>query len=313
MNARPDRTRLAVLLIIGSMFSLAAMDALVKGMTDAFTLWQLCAARAAFSVPILLVVVAASGRARLRQLWRPWVVVRSLLFVGMWLAYYAALPLIDLSVAATALYTIPLFIAGFAALLAREPVGWRRWLGIAIGFAGVVVILRPGGEDFSFWALLPVLAAMLYALAAIVTRTKCSTESPFALALGLHTGLLLSGIAGTVVIALIGPDAIGPDSSNRFLLGQWVPMGLDEWAIMAAFGTALVVVTAGVAKAYQAGPSAIVGTFDYSYLVFASLWGVIFFGETLDALMIVGIAMIVAAGMLVLWQPRRPVAVTSSV
>jgi len=310
MHAGSDRTRLAVALIVFAMVSLSIMDAMVKGLTDAFTLWQLCATRALVSVSILAVIVGAGGGiAGLRQLLRPWVIVRSLLFVGMWLAYYAALPSIDLSVAATALYTIPLFIAGFASVFAREPVGLRRWLGIVLGFAGVVVILRPGGEDFSFWALLPVLAAMLYALAAIVTRNKCPTESPFVLALGLHTGLLLAGIVGIALVALIGPDP----SSNRFVLGSWVPMGLEQWAIMGAFGTALVVVTAAVAKAYQAGPSAIVGTFDYSYLVFASLWGVIFFGETLDLLMIVGIAMIVAAGMLVLWQKRRPVAATSTV
>lgn len=310
MHAGSDRTRLAVALIVFAMVSLSIMDAMVKGLTDAFTLWQLCATRALVSVSILAVIVCAGGGiAGLQQLLRPWVIVRSLLFVGMWLAYYAALPSIDLSVAATALYTIPLFIAGFASVFAREPVGLRRWLGIVLGFAGVVVILRPGGEDFSFWALLPVLAAMLYALAAIVTRNKCPTESPFVLALGLHTGLLLAGIVGIALVALIGPDP----SSNRFVLGSWVPMGLEQWAIMGAFGTALVVVTAAVAKAYQAGPSAIVGTFDYSYLVFASLWGVIFFGETLDTLKIVGIAMIVAAGMLVLWQKRRPDAATSSV
>ena len=309
MHAGSDRTRLAVALIVFAMVSLSIMDAMVKGLTEAFTLWQLCATRALFSCAILAVVVAAGGGVgRLLQVIRPWVIVRSLLFVGMWLAYYGALRSFFIATAATELYTIPLFIAGFASLLAREPVGWRRWLGIVLGFAGVVVILRPGGEDFSFWALLPVLAAMLYALAAIVTRNKCPTESPFVLALGLHMGLLLAGIAGIVAVALIGPDP----SSNRFVLGSWVAMGWQEWAIMGAFGTALVVVTAAVAKAYQAGPSAIVGTFDYSYLVFASLWGVLFFGETLDLLMIVGIAMIVGAGMLVLWQKRRPASATST-
>ena len=302
-HAAPDRTRLAVALIVGSMLLLSAMDAGIKGMTDEFSLWQVCVARAIFSVPILTIIVAMGGTAVLRQVLRPWVMLRSLLIVGAWIAYYAAIPLMDLSVAATALYTIPLFIAGFAAAFAGEPVGWRRWSGIVIGFAGVIVILRPGGDAFSLWALLPVLAALLYALAAIITRNRCPSENPFVLALALNAGLLVAGIAGSAFVVLLVPETF-----DGFLLRRWHPMDPSDWAIMAAFGTVMVAVAAGVAKAYQSGPSAIVGTFDYSYLAFASLWGVLFFSERLDAPIATGILLIVAAGLLVLWQPRRNIA-----
>ncbi|MDZ4737259.1 MAG: DMT family transporter [Rhodospirillaceae bacterium] len=299
-HAAPDRTRLAVALIVGSMLLLSGMDAGIKGLTDEFSLWQVCAARAVFSVPILTIIVAMGGTAVLRQVLRPWVMLRSLLIVGAWIAYYAAIPVMDLSVAATALYTIPLFIAGFAAVFAGEPVGWRRWSGIVIGFAGVIVILRPGGDAFSLFALLPVLAALLYALAAVITRNRCPTESPYVLALGLNAGLLVTGIVGSIGVVLLVPDA-----SDGFLLRHWHPMDLTDWTIMAAFGIVMVAITAGVAKAYQSGPSAIVGTFDYSYLAFVSLWGVLFFSERLDAPIATGILLIVAAGLLVLWQPRR--------
>jgi drug/metabolite transporter (DMT)-like permease len=299
-HSAPDRTRLAVALIVGSMLLLSAMDAGIKGMTDEISLWQILVARAVFSVPILTIIVAMGGTARLRQILRPWVLLRSLLIVGAWIAYYAAIPLIDLSVAATALYTIPLFIAGFAAAFAGEPVGWRRWIGIAIGFAGVIIILRPGGDAFSLWALLPVLAALLYALSAIITRNRCATESPFVIALALNAGLFVTGIVGSIGVVLLAPDV-----ADGFLLRRWHPMDLNDWAIMAAFGIVMVAVAAGVAKAYQSGPSAIVGTFDYSYLAFASLWGVLFFSERLDAPIAIGILAIVAAGLMVLWQPCR--------
>lgn len=308
MDIPADRTRFAVALIVGVMLVLSAMDALVKGMTDDFSLWQILAARSVFAVPILTAIIVAGGTDGLRKIFRPWVMLRCLLFVGMWVAYYASLPLMDLSVAATALYTIPLFIAGFSSAFAREPVGWCRWLGIAIGFAGVVVILRPGDDDFSVWALLPVLAAVCYALAAIVTRMRCATESAFVLALGLNVWLLITGIVGAVAVAIFAPEA-----SNGFLLGPWQSMDLHEWTVMGAFGIALVGIAAGVAKAYQCGPSAIVGTFDYTYLVFASLWGVLFFDERLDAPTLTGIALIVAAGLLVLRRPRHPAATPSTV
>lgn len=298
--AAPDRTRLAVALIVCSMLMLSIMDAFIKGMTDAFSLWQICAARAIFSVPILAIIVTMDRGARLRQILRPWVLARTVLIVGAWIAYYAAIPLMNLSVAATALYTIPLFIAGFACIAAGEPVGWRRWSGIAIGFAGVIVILRPGGDDFSLWVLLPVLAALLYAVAAVITRYRCPTESPFVLGLSLNAGLLVTGIVGSAGVMLLAPE-----TADEFMLRRWHPMDLNGWAIMAAFGIVMVAITACTAKAYQSGPSAIVGTFDYSYLAFVSLWGVLFFAERFDAPIAIGILLIVAAGLMVLWQPRR--------
>jgi drug/metabolite transporter (DMT)-like permease len=295
-----DRTPLAVALIVVSELLLSGADAIVKAVSADYSLWQIYAARSAFSVPILLALLLLGGLARWIEIARPWVVTRSLLLVGMWVAYYAALPLTDLSAAATALYTTPLFIACFSSLLAKEAVGRRGWIGIALGFLGVLLILRPGTDDFSAWTLLPILAAIFYALAAIVTRTRCRSESPLALALALHLCLLMTGIIGTVVIAVIEP--LSPD---RFLLGEWTPMQTRDWVLMAGLGTVMVAVAVGVAKAYQSGSPAIVGTFDYAYLVFAAFWGALFFSETLDMLSVVGIVLIVVGGILVVRRKAR--------
>ena len=295
-----DRAHLAVALIVASVLLLSAADAAVKAMSADYSLWQIYAARSAFSVAILIVLLLGGGIGRWVQIAHPWVLVRSLFLVGMWIAYYAALPSMDLSVAATALYTTPLFIACFSSLFVGEPVGRDRWIGIAIGFLGVLLILRPGTDDFSAWTLLPILAAILYALAAIVTRTRCASESPLVLALALHLGLLLVGVVGTVSIAIFAPV-----SSDSFLLGGWTSMEGRDWAIMARLGIVMVAVAVGVAKAYQSAPSAVVGTFDYAYLVFAAVWGVLFFSETLDAMAMTGILLIVIAGLIVLKRPRR--------
>ncbi|NDV87719.1 hypothetical protein GTW51_13515 [Aurantimonas aggregata] len=78
-----------------------------------------------------------------------------------------------------------------------------------------------------------------------------------------------------------------------------------DWLLMLALGCAMVVVAIGVARAYQSAPPAIIGTFDYAYLLFAALWGVTAFGERLDALAFLGMGLIIAAGILVLSGPRR--------
>lgn len=213
----------------------------------------------------------------------------------MWIAYYVALPSMPLSVAATALYASPLFIAVLASLLTDEPVRPLGWLGIVLGFVGVIVILRPGSEDFSVWTLLPVLAASFYAFAAILTRTRCPSENALVLALALHLSLLATGILGTAAVALFHPS-----STDGFLLGGWTPMGVQDWLLMAGLGLVMAAVAGGVAKAYQSGPPATVGAFDYAYLVFSVLWGVLIFRETLDGWAVVGVLLIITAGMLVL-------------
>ena len=134
-----------------------------------------------------------------------WVGLRSALLVLMWIAYYAALPLISLSAAAVAFYTAPLFMALLSRPLTGDPVGPARWLGIALGFLGVLIVLRPGGDTFSAAALLPMLAAVFYALAAIITRARCADERPLVLALGLNLGLLAAGLIATAGLALIQP------------------------------------------------------------------------------------------------------------
>lgn len=298
-GSRADNATLGVALIVGSVFLLSLGDALVKLASADLSLWQLYVARGLITVPALVALLLLGGRpAAFRPRSPGWVLLRSMLLVAMWIAYYAALPVMSLSAAAVALYTTPLFIALFSALLIGEPVGAKRWAGIVVGFAGVLAILRPGTDAFSKVTLLPVAAAVLYALAAVVTRAKCIGERPLVLSFVLNLCLLGVGLAATGVLALLHPGSPGAPA-HPFLLCHWAPMGTREWGLVALLAVLIVVVSTGVAKAYQAGPAAVIGTFDYAYLAFAALWGFVLFSEVPDGATAAGMALIAAAGGLV--------------
>ena len=299
-SVRPENAMLGAVLIVASVFLLSFADALVKYVSADFSLWQIYVARSLIAVPILAVLLLFGGApATIRPKSPGWVFLRSMLLVLMWIAYYAALPVMSLSVAAVALYTTPLFIALFSALLIGEPVGPGRWGGIVIGFVGVLVILRPDTNAFSVAMLLPLVAAVSYALAAVVTRSKCLDERPLVLAFGLNLCLFGVGIIATGALALWTPSS--PEAlAHPFLLGRWTAMGAREWGYIALLAVLIVVVSTGVAKAYQSGPAAIVGTFDYAYLVFAVLWSFVIFSETPDGATITGMILIAVAGALVL-------------
>jgi drug/metabolite transporter (DMT)-like permease len=238
----------------------------------------------------------------LRAVLKPWVVLRSLLLALMYVALYAAIPVLSLPVIAASAYTGPLFIALLSALLIGEPVGGRRWLAIAIGFGGVLLVIRPAAADFSPLALIPMGSALLYALAAIITRSKCAMEAPPTLGLALNLGLLILGGAMSALLASWQP-ALPDGAAYPFLLGAWGTTGLREWGILAVLAVLMLGISVGLAKAYQSAAPSIIATFDYSYLLFAGLWSYLVFAEAPNFPTMAGMALIALAGWLVIGRP----------
>lgn len=299
-SSRPtENVPLGVVTIVLTILAMSFADAVIKYASASFPLWQIFVVRSLLVIPVLGAMLLGRRPPVLGPRAWSWALVRGLLLALMYIAIYAAVPVLSLSVIAASLYTGPLFIALLSALLIGEPAGPRRWIAIVIGFAGVLVILRPGSAAFSPLTLIPVAAALLYALAAIITRAKCADEPPTLLALGLNVALLAVGSVATALIALWQPlrtDAV----AYPFLLGDWVAMGAREWTLIGLLAVLMVAISLGLAKAYQAAPASIVATFDYSYLLFAAAWSFLFFGQIPDALMVLGMLMIGGAGLLVI-------------
>ncbi len=306
----PDRTALGIGLILGSVLIMAFADAVVKLVSADLTVWQVFAARSGLALPVMAALAIATGmRVRLRT--PLWSFVRSTLLVLTWLAFYASLPVLSLSVAAVAVYTNPIITALLSAVLIGEPVSRRQWGGVLLGFLGVVAILKPGTDAFSWFTLLPLLAALFYSLAMVLTRSKCRDEAPFALALALHGTFLATGLIAILLLALIGLNA-GTMAAYPFLLGGWAPMGVREGGLMALLAALSVAYFMGVARAYQIAAPSTVATFDYAYLVSAALWGFVFFAETPDFLTIGGMALITVAGLAVATPPANRAAIEST-
>jgi len=298
-----DRTRLGILVMVATALTMAFGDALVKRISADFSVWQIYIARSIIAIPLIVGLVKVRSRlARILPRSIAWALLRSATLLAMWIAFYAALPVLSLSTVATAYYSGQLFIALISALLTGEPVGARRWVAIVVGFAGVLIIVRPGSEAFSWVTILPVLSAMFYALAAVVTRTRCAEENPLVLSLTLNLCFLAAGTIGSAAIAIRGMTA--ESIAHPFLLGPWSSMGLGQWGLIALMACLIVATSAGVAKAYQSGPSSVIATFDYSYLVFAVLWSFLFFSELPRLSTVIGMLSIAGAGLMTLAEPR---------
>jgi drug/metabolite transporter (DMT)-like permease len=304
----PRREKLVrgVSTIVATMIVASLGDALVKYVSADFSLWQIYVVRSLLVIPMIVALLLADPRPLIvsrRSL--GWALLRSLLLMVMWLAFYAALSTLSLPVVAAAYYTAPLFITLFSAASGGEAVGARRWIAILAGFVGVLIILRPGTEAFSWLILLPVLSAVFYALAAVVTRARCADERPLALSLALNLSFLVTGAIASAVIAAWAPDA-ALAGANPFLLGHWTPMGVRAWGIMAMLAVLIVAISAGIAGAYQCAAPTIIATFEYSYLVFAATWSFVLFADLPDPPTIAGMLLIAGAGLVVVAQQKSP-------
>ena len=290
-----DNLKLAVSVILGTVLTLSLNDALIKEVSADLVLWQIFVLRSLCALPLLLIVLRMRYRGTALLPRAPaWTAARSLMLVFMWVAYYASLPHLQLSTAAASYYTLPIFITLFSALFTGEKVGGLGWLAVGLGFCGVGLVLKPVAADFNLYALLPLLSAMLYALAMILTRTKCRSEHPLILSAALNLGFIAVGLLAT----LSGVVFASPALAASFLSTDWAPMAGGEALAILLLTLAVLVASIGTAVAYQSGPSSVVATFDFAYVGFAVVWGFVFFAEVPDAMSLLGIVLIVVAGVI---------------
>jgi len=213
--------------------------------------------------------------------------VRSGFEIGGRLFYALAIALTPLSVASAILQATPLLVVGAAAVLFGEGVGWRRWLAVAIGFAGVLMILRPGFEGFDALSLLAVAGMIGFAGRDLATRAAPQSLSNAQLGVA---GFAMLTLSGAVIWAVTG-GAVWPDAAGLGLLAAVTVLGVAAYAALTG--------------AMRTGEVSVVTPFRYTRLVFALGLGVAVFGERPDLMTLLGSAVIVAAGVYTLTQRRR--------
>lgn len=296
-----DRQGLAVILIITTALAISFGDVLVKIISHDIVVWQMFVLRSLIVVPVLILM------SRLRP--EPislipknlgWTLIRTLCMVLMWLVYYAALLKLPISDVAAAYYTMPIMLSLLAAIIIGDKIGVKGWLGVIIGFIGVLIIVKPNNTAFSIYILLPLIAAFLFALAMIITRTKCRKEHPFILTLNVNFTFLLVGIAATVFIENVG--GIEQKNISSFFGDPWKSLNTREWIAVITLAVIMLFVSIGGTIAYQVGKSAVVGTISFSYIPFAAIWAFLLLNETPSMTSIVGIILIIIAGVLTVWK-----------
>lgn len=299
--ARPQRVIRGVSFIVAAMFVTSVQDVIFKFFSNELTLGQIFALRGLLALPLLIALAWIAGLRGgvLADALEKWTLLRSLFMTLCFLAFYTAIPFLSLSTVGAANFIAPIFVTLLTAYVVGESVGIRRWIGVFMGFAGVLVLLQPGTDAFSPMAILPLFGALFYALSHITTRTKCQSVPLPTMALTLNLVMLTAGliVSGVVMIWQPGDDLVRAYPS---VLGGWVAPSFTEWLVLGLLAVLAIVISSGIAGAYQIASPPIIATFEYSYLVFVALWDILFFDTTPSAMTLLGMVLIIGAGLKVI-------------
>lgn len=284
-EGRPLR---GVALVVAATFLFAAADTLGKHLVLAYAATLVLAAR--YSVNLFLVALTMWPRHR-SALWRTnrtgLVMLRGLCLALASITMLLALRLMPVAETVAIIYIAPVLVMLASGTVLKERVGRLGWIGAVLGFAGVLLIVRPGSGLDPLGVALGLVNACLATGYTLLTRVLSRTESTMALM--LHTALVGTIVFSAVVLVL----GIGP-----------VPTAVDASLMLALGGLA----TAGhllFTSAYREAPASTLAPVNYMHIAFATVLGALVFQQLPDAVSFIGMALIAAAGLLAAWRASR--------
>lgn len=273
--------------MVVAMIGFTLNDAITKFSSESMNMAQVMLVRGAFAS--LFVGLLAWHRGALadpRAMLQPMVAVRVAGEAGATVSFLVALAHLPIANVSAVLQALPLAVTMGAALFFGEGVGWRRWLAIAVGFAGVLIIVRPGFEGFSVYSLLALTSVVCCAVRDLATK-----RIPHAIP------TMLVSTATALAMTVLGALLLSP-------MGGWTPMSADATALLALAAVLVLIGYQFIIMAMRSGDISFIAPFRYTALLWSILLGLVIFGDVPDLPMTVGAAIIIGSGLYALYRER---------
>jgi len=282
-----NNARSGIALMIAATVVFAMQDGVSRHLAGTYNTYMVVMVRYWFFAAFVITIAArAKGgiRATARTTQAPLQIFRGfLLAVEICVAVYS-FTLLGLIKSQAIFISYPLLVAALSGPVLGEDVGWRRWVAIGIGFVGVLVILQPGVGVFDPAAIIPLIAALMFALYGLLTRYAARKDTT-------ATSFFWTGIIGAFVMTAIG-------------IWFWEPMSFPDWGWMSLLCVTGVLGHWLLIKCYEVAEASAVQPFAYFHLVWAAIIGLTLFGENIRANVAIGAAIVISAGLFTLWRER---------
>lgn len=300
-QARNNLVGVACAIAAGLFFSVN--DVTIKFMSGDYALHQIVLFRSLIGMVVTLaVLIPLEGGFHLLRTRRLGAhLVRGACVVFANICFFTALASMPLAEAMAIFFISPLVITVFSVLFLGERAGWPRWAAVAVGFIGVMVILRPGSSAFDPVALLPLIAATLYATLHTMTRRIGVTERAATMAFYIQAVfILVSGGIGLVVGD--GSLAGSAHPSVAFLVREWVWPTPFDWLLIGAIGLGSAFGGYFISQAYRMAEAGLAAPFEYIAMPLAVFWGVMIWDEWPDGYTWAGMSLVIGSGLFIIWR-----------
>ena len=290
--------------IVFGMLLLAIGDNYIRFLTKNVGLWQFHLMRSIIAIPFII----------LFSMYKDWLIFfpknfkpvfyRTALLVIAMLIYFGCLAFFPISQVAAGLFTSPIFVIIFSKIFYREEFNFIKILAVFVGSLGVLMVLGININDFTFGNLFPIFAGVFYALSSITTRKWCKDEDSRSLMFMFFTGI---GLASLIIIIFL-------ELNSFFLLipftKSFISSGLtlmDTRSMLIIIIHAIISVIGGIfiTYGYQKGETSFVAIFEYSFLFFATAWGVIFLSDIVSTYIICGMLLIILSGIFIIFNDKN--------
>jgi drug/metabolite transporter (DMT)-like permease len=279
-----DRPLIGIAWMLATMFWFVSLDSMAKYLMQSYPVVQVVWARFFFHVIVVLIAMGFNARLQIKSQSIVLQCARSFFMLTTTALFFFGLHFLPLATASTIMFVSPIFVTILSVFLLGEKVGVRRWAGVIAGFAGALVVVRPGFQGFDWSALFVLAAAFTHAFYQIFTRKARLYDSPI-------TSLFYTGLIGALVMSGVAPF-------------YWQSVAVSDYLLLILLG-----VTGGIGhlcliRAFRSAPASVVAPFSYSSLVWATLFGYVLFSDLPDRWTLIGAGLIISSGLYILHRER---------
>jgi drug/metabolite transporter (DMT)-like permease len=305
MNLVAEQRSKAALLVVAAVGFASTQDAIVKHLADSYPAYETVVLRGLTATPILMawLGITAGFKSFTTPLMK-WIVLRSLVLCSAYFSFILSIAVMPIANAIAIYFVMPFIVAVLAGPLLGEKVPVYRWLALIAGFLGVLIMVRPGSETFEPASFFALYAAFGYGLGAMMGRRLAQYVPPLLIANIQNFVYVIAALLMFLSFHVFGLQLHG-HHSLVFLSRPFVVPSLWDFFLTSFMGALAAVAIVCFITAYKFAASSFVAPFEYSGMIWAVLFGLVFFNDFPDAWTWIGMMIVVTAGLLMMWRDAR--------